>query len=344
MNSTIDLRSDTVTVPTAEMLEAMARAALGDDVFGEDPTVNQLQAKAADIFGMEDALFVPSGTMANQLALLTHCQRGDEVLVGRGSHTVTHESGGGAVLAGVQLTVLDESIFDGDAVLASVRQGDVHYAPTALVAIENSHNRAGGRVFTVDRIRSIREACDRAGLGLHMDGARVFNATTADGTDPKVFGALMDSISFCLSKGLGCPIGSLLLGAKPWISRARRYRKMLGGGMRQSGVIAAAGIYALDHHVERLADDHRRARAFAESIGAVAGVKCGSPETNIVMFEIDPGRMSAADFQREAKSQGLLAFAAGPNTVRAVFHLGISDEAAQRAAKVVTDVVNRTMR
>lgn len=340
MNSeTIDLRSDTVTVPSRGMREAMALAEVGDDVFGEDPTVNRLQSEAAALFGMEEALLVPSGTMANQLALLTHCRRGDEVLVGRGSHTITHESGGGAVLAGVQIIALDAWVFDGAQVSAAVHAGDIHYAPTTLVMVENSHNRAGGRVFPLETLRSVRAACLHNNLRLHIDGARIFNALAAEGTEPRVLGGLVDSVSFCLSKGLGCPVGSLLLGSAAWVARARRYRKMLGGGMRQAGVLAAAGLYALEHHVHRLVDDHGNAARFAAAIDTIAGVTCPAPETNIVMFDIDPSVMGAAEFQRRASRVGLLLFAVGLGTVRVVFHRDITGDACLRAAELVADVV-----
>ena len=250
--NTIDLRSDTVTCPTPEMREAMHRAEVGDDVYGEDPTVNRLQEMAAERMGKEAALFVPSGTMANQIALRTHTQPGDAVLAGQNAHLYLFESGAAGALSGVQFTLIGrDGLFDPEDVRQAIYPKEHHFARTRLVCTENTHNRSGGRVFGLERLRGIERVAHDAGLALHLDGARIFNAEVATGTPVRVWAENFDSVSFCLSKGLGAPVGSLLVGTRAFIEQAHRFRKMFGGGMRQAGILAAAGIYALETHVKR---------------------------------------------------------------------------------------------
>ena len=264
----IDLRSDTVTRPGAAMRAAMAAAPVGDDVFGDDPTVNALQERAAALLGKEAALFVPSGTAANQIALLVHCRPGDEVLLGDGAHQMCFEAGGGGALAGVQFQVLGVSrggLFDAAELEAEVKPDNVHYPPSRLVSVEDTHNRAGGKVWPMERLRAVTAVARRRGLALHLDGARLMNAVIESGVPASERAADFDTVSLCFSKGLGAPVGSVLAGSRELMVRAHRYRKMLGGGMRQAGVLAAAGLYALEHHIDRLAEDHKNAQRLARS-------------------------------------------------------------------------------
>jgi len=290
----IDLRSDTVTAPTPAMRDAMARAEVGDDVYGEDPTVNALEALAAERLGFEASIFVPTGTMSNLTALLSHCGRGDEYIAGQQAHTYKYEGGGGAVFGGIQpqpLPFQEDGTLNLDAVEAAVKPNDFHFARTRLLCLENT---LAGTALPLDYLPKARAVCDRHGLSLHLDGARLFNAAVAQGVPAARIAAPCDSVSVCLSKGLGAPAGSVLCGDKAFVARARRWRKMLGGGMRQSGILAAAGIYALNHNVERLADDHARARRLADALDDIepfAGrVKCA---TNMVFVELEGGRLSA---------------------------------------------------
>jgi threonine aldolase len=324
----IDLRSDTVTRPTPAMLDAMLRARVGDDVFGDDETVNALQAKAAALFGKDAALFCPSGTMTNQIAVLVHTQRGDEVILHELSHTYRHEGGGIASNSGASVRLLTgaSGTFTAEQVRANVnRRGDVHQPHSRLVIVENTANFGGGACWNFDEIVRIRTACDESGLGLHLDGARLFNALIARNEKAAAYGGIFDTISICLSKGLGAPVGSLLIGSGPVIERARRYRKVLGGGMRQAGFLAAAGIHALDHHVERLRLDHEKAKATArvlESLAAVTGMR--PVETNIIIFDLADAPLTER-FLAHLRQREVLAPAVGQNTVRFVFHLDVSD-------------------
>ncbi len=334
----IDLRSDTVTRPSQAMREAMATAAVGDDVYGEDPTVNQLQEKAAGLLGKEAGLFVPSGTMANQASLRTLTQPGDILLAGEGAHILRYESGAPAALAGIQVqTIGRDGLFDGADVRAAIHPDEAHYAPTRAVAIENTHNASGGRVFPLDRLKDVVSAAQERGLALHLDGARLFNAVVATGTAASVWAEPFDTATFCLSKGLGAPVGSLVCGSADAIRRVHRARKLLGGGMRQVGILAAAGLYALEHHVERLADDHANARRFAGGLEKLGFAVDPPPETNMVMFGVD----DTTGFLRAIRARDLWINPMGEGQFRAVTHLDISesdvDEALERIAEVVAE-------
>jgi threonine aldolase len=336
----IDLRSDTVTRPTPAMREAMAHADVGDDVFGEDPTVNALQERVAALLGKEAALYVPSGSMANQIAIKVHTQPGDDVLIGEGSHNYLYESGAGAAISGVQFTILGHGgLFAAAEVEAAIKPDNHHFTPTRLVCAENTHNRGGGRVWPPAQLREVAEAAHRHGLHAHLDGARLLNASVATGRPAALLAASFDSASICLSKGLGAPVGSVLAGTRDFVHRAHRVRKMLGGGMRQAGVLAAAGIWALDNNVERLAHDHAHARLIAERLRQVPGVKLDPPETNIVIFDVDAPLPSAADLVRAARERGLLFFAIAPRRIRLVTHLDVSRADCQRAADVLVELL-----
>ncbi len=262
----IDLRSDTVTKPSKGMLEAMMSASVGDDVYGEDPTVNALEQKAAEMFGMEAALFCPSGTMTNQIAIRLHTQPQTEVICHKYSHIHLYEAGGIAYnsMASLKLLEGEQGKITAESVAAAISPDDVHACPSVLVSLENTMNKGGGSIYQLAEIQAIKDVCEKNGMKLHLDGARLFNALVETGDDPKAYGAIFDTISICLSKGLGCPVGSLLIGSKADIKRSKRIRKVLGGGMRQAGFLAAAGIYALDHQVDRLKDDHAHARQIGD--------------------------------------------------------------------------------
>lgn len=336
----IDLRSDTVTKPTPAMREAMAAAEVGDDVYGEDPTVNRLQAAAAGRLGMEASLFVPSGSMANLCAVLAQTRPGDEVLIERTAHTFHFESAGCAAFAGVQFNTLPGSrgVLDIAETEAAIRPKNHHFGPTRLILVENTHNMAGGAIYPLDKLSELREMADRHGLRIHMDGARLWNAAIASGVPADRYAACCDSVSFCLSKGLGAPVGSLVCGSAEFVDRCHRYRKMLGGGMRQAGVLAAAGLHALEHHVERLAEDHANARLLAEELHPIDGlVLDGMPETNMVFFQLREGR--PGDFVARAKDRGLLVSANPFGQIRAVTHLDVTADEVRRAAGVAAEVL-----
>ncbi len=332
----IDLRSDTVTVPSAEMRRAIAEAAVGDDVFGEDPTVRRLEAMAAERTGKEAALFVASGTMSNLVAIMAHCGRGDEAIVGSESHILHYEVAGAAGVAGVQLRAVPNDArggIDPADVAATVRAENVHLPTTTLLCIENTHNRCGGAAIRLEDIEALSEVARRHGVRVHIDGARIFNAALALGTSVAALSAPADSIGFCLSKGLGAPVGSVLCGSGEFIARARKMRKMIGGGMRQGGVIAAAGVYALEHMVERLADDHANAKTLARGLAELPMVELDaeSVDTNIVIYGV---RGDAVGFVRAMKRAGVLATMPAPGRVRMVTHYGIErgdiDDALER--------------
>lgn len=332
----IDLRSDTVTKPTPAMREAIARAEVGDDVFGEDPSVLALEAEAAAITGKEAALFVSTGTMGNQLAIALHTRPGDEVIVGEGAHVVFYESGAGAALSGVQFAIAGTGgLFDADAMEERI-QAKAYWAPrTSLVCVENTHNRAGGRVFPQKDAVAIAERARSHGFGVHLDGARIWNAAAATGLSPKELAAPFDTTSICFSKGLGAPVGSALCGPRELVERGRRLRKMWGGGMRQSGVLAAAALFALRNHRERLGDDHANAKRLAEAVAKIDGahVDLARVETNIVNIDVD-APLSADAVCVAARGLGLLVNPSGPRRIRAVTHLDASRADIDRAGEV----------
>jgi len=333
----VDLRSDTVTKPSPEMRKAMAEAEVGDDVFGEDPTVNLLQERVAELLGKEAALFVASGTMANQVAIRAHTEPGDEVVLESDSHVCNYESAAPAALSGVQLRMLSGryGVITAEQIESAIRPAGVHYPRTSLVWIENTHNRAGGTVFPLGEIARIGELCRREGLKFHMDGARLLNASVASGVSPGEFASPVDSTSICLSKGLGCPVGSVLAGSSDFIERAKRFRKMFGGGMRQVGILAAAGLYALEHNVDRLADDHANARRLAEAIAGLpgVGVDLEAVQTNIVIIDVSGSKLTAPEAQELLKSEGVLVLPRDMRTLRAVTHLDVSREDIEHAIK-----------
>ncbi|GAB3260911.1 GntG family PLP-dependent aldolase [Larkinella harenae] len=324
----IDLRSDTVTKPTPAMLEAMFRAEVGDDVSGDDPTVNALEEKAARLFEKEAALFCASGTMTNQLAIRTHTRPGDDVICDQVSHVYLYEGGGIAVnaLASVTLTQGKLGKLTPELVRDHIQPDDVHKPRTRLVCLENTVNKGGGCYYTLPEIEAIREVCAEHGLVLHLDGARLFNALVETGESPFEHGQPFDSISICLSKGLGCPVGSLLIGTKEVIKQARRYRKIMGGGWRQAGYLAAAGLYALDHHIERLKEDHRRAKAIEPMLKALPEVADMYPiDTNIVIFRLAE-TVLATDYVHQLAQKGIRASVFGKHLVRFVTHLDFTDD------------------
>lgn len=325
----IDLRSDTVTRPTPAMREAMAAAALGDDVFGEDPSVNALEAAAAARVGKEAAVFVPSGTMANQIAIRLHTHHGEVVLAGQWAHILRYEGGAASALAGVQIATLGAGgLFDAADVRAAIVPGtNVHWAPTTLLAVENTHNTSGGRVFPFAQVEAATGVARDAGLATHLDGARLFHAEVATGIPAAQWAACFDTVAFCFSKGLGAPVGSVLCGSHAAIGRARRLRKMLGGGMRQAGGLAAAAHFALEHHVARLADDHAHARRLAEGLQKIGLPVDPWPETNMVMFRV----ADTMGFLRGASERGVLVLPTDPGRFRAVTHLDVSAEDVETA-------------
>lgn len=333
----IDLRSDTVTRPTPAMLEAMFEARVGDDVYEEDPSVNALQDKAARIFGMEAALFCPSGTMTNQIAIKLLTQPGDEVICDRLAHIYNYEGGGIAVnsLASVRLLDGERGRFTPEDVLENINSDNLHYPRTSLVALENTVNKGGGCYYTIEQIAAISEICEANNLSLHLDGARVFNALVATGENPAQYGQYFDTISLCLSKGLGTPVGSVLLASKTHIEKAKRIRKVLGGGWRQAGFLAAAGSYALDHHIQRLSEDHARARKIAGHLQKLSFVQDILPvETNIVIFQTPSAQVnnSLLDYLKEHQ---ILASAFGKNKIRFVTHLDFTNAMLERLLGVL---------
>ena len=324
----IDLRSDTITKPTPAMREAMVRAEVGDDVFGDDPTVARLEARVAEMLGKEAAVFTPSGTMANQLALRSHTEPGDEILVEANAHIYYYESGAPAALAGVMCRCLSgvRGVFTAADVEAALRPADQHFAPTKLVCIENTHNRGGGSIWPIERIREVAEVSRARGLRLHLDGARLWNAAVATGISERDYAAPFDSVSVCFSKGLGAPVGSALCGTREFIQRARRFRKMYGGGMRQAGILAAGALHALEHHRARLAEDHANARALAEGLSRLPAIELdpSSVQTNIVLMRV--GKLPAATLRGALDQAGVRVLATGPDTIRAVTNLMISSD------------------
>lgn len=337
----IDFRSDTFTKPTPGMLQAMFSAEVGDDVFGEDPSVIELETLAAEMFGMEGGLFCPSGTMTNQIAIKCHTQPGDEVICDRLSHVYIYEGGGIAFNSGAQVQAIvgDRGRITAEQVLHSVNPDDVHKTRSSLVSLENTANRGGGSCYQFTEIQKIKEVCLLNNLKLHLDGARLFNALISCKESPKQYGEIFDSISICLSKGLGTPVGSVLLGRKEFIKQARRVRKVFGGGMRQAGFMAAAGTYALRHHIERLEIDHVHAKQVAETLlkkeftGRMLPV-----ETNIIIFEVKHDTYTAQTLTESFKKYDILVHPISPTQVRMVFHLDITEEMVSETLSVINQL------
>ncbi|MBN1295893.1 hypothetical protein JXA80_03870 [bacterium] len=345
IHSIVDLRSDTVTQPTDAMREAMCRAPVGDDVMGEDPTVRELEVYTAALFGREAGLFVPSGTMANQAAVRSWCRNGDEALVVSDAHVFYYEAGSAAGLSGVQLNLVPavDGVFDIADFSSRIRpENDPHFPLTRLFWIENTHNRGGGKIVPLDTIRSLHELGRSRSIPVHIDGARLINAAVATGIPADRWGNACDSLSVCLSKGLGAPVGSVLIGSEPFIARCRRARKALGGGMRQAGIIAAAGLFALRNNIDRLAVDHDRARRFARGVRAISGYRVPETvDTNIVMVDLDDRvPFDAAELQRRLETWGIRLFSVRQRRVRAVFHLSLPDDCVERAVDAFKRAIN----
>lgn len=343
MPEIVDLRSDTVTKPSSGMRKAMAEAEVGDDVFHEDPTVNRLEEMVAEAYGKEAALYVASGTMANEVAIRAHTHHGDEIIMERTSHPFNSEAGALAALAGVQVNLLDgnHGILEVDQIKAAVRRPDVHHAPTALICLENTHNRGGGSIWPLENIRAIRGFAHEAGIPMHLDGARLMNACVATGLTPTDYAQYFDSCTLCLSKGLGAPVGSLVIGSKDFINRAHRFRKQFGGGMRQAGIIAAAGVYALEHHVERLAEDHLHAKRLAQGVAETDGldIDVSAVVTNILYFQVRKPGITVPMLLDRLKAEGVLMLGTGATSIRAVTHLDVTKDGIDRAIEVLHKVV-----
>jgi threonine aldolase len=344
MPELVDLRSDTVTKPSSGMRQAMAEAEVGDDVFHEDPSVNRLEEMVAALYGKEAAVYVASGTMANQIAIRAQTHHGDEIIMERTSHPFNSEAGALAALAGVQVNLIDgnHGIMEAEQIKAAVRTPNVHHAPTALICLENTHNRGGGSIWPLDKIRAIREFAYAVSIPMHLDGARLMNACVATGLTPKDYAQYFDSCTLCLSKGLGAPVGSLVIGSNEFITRAHRFRKQFGGGMRQAGILAAAGIYALEHNVERLAEDHLNAKRLARGIAEINGldVDVNAVETNILYFHVRKPGLAVSLLLDRLKAEGVLMLGTGPTSIRAVTHLDVSKEGIDRAVEVLRKVVH----
>jgi len=343
MKEFIDLRSDTVTRPTPEMRKAMAEAEVGDDVFGEDPSVNALQDKVAAILGKEAALFVPTGTMANQVAIKSHTQPGDEVIIEASSHSYNFEGGAGGALSGVQFYLLKgvRGILEASQVEEAIRPGDHHLPVSRLVCLENTHNFGGGSIYPLEKMRDIYRLAKSKDLRVHLDGARLWNASAASGIKLEEYGRCADSVSVCLSKGLGAPVGSLVAGPKSFVHQVHRFRKMFGGGMRQAGIIAAAGIYALDHHVQRLTEDHQNAKRLAFGLSEIRGISINPEEveTNILFFDVGRTGKTASQVVEAMKRERVLIYATGKTRIRLVTHLDVSREEIEATLKAFQRVL-----
>jgi len=337
----IDLRSDTVTRPSQAMRSAMYAAEVGDDVYGEDRLVNELQERVADLLGKEAGLFIPSGTMSNQLAIRSQTQPGDEVICEYNSHIFNYEGGGPALLSGVQLHPLlaDHGILAKEQISQAHRPTDHHYAQTSLIALENTHNRAGGVVYPLPVIEAIAHYAREHQIRMHLDGARLMNAVIASGLDPTAFGEYFNTVSLCFSKGLGAPVGSVLVGDTESMDRAHRFRKLFGGGMRQIGILAAAGLYALDHNIERLAEDHRRAKVLAQTCWDLGYLEheLSWTQTNIVVLGFPQGNTS--EMEAKFKAAGLLVSVVNDHKIRLVTHLDFDEEQLQRALEILKQVL-----
>ncbi len=344
----LDFRSDTVTRPTAGMRAAMASSAVGDDVFFEDPSVQALQERLADLLGMEAALFVPSGSMSNQIGVRVHCAPGDEFICEAGCHIYNYEQGAYAQLSGVAARPVegDSGVLHLAQLTGLIRGDNEHLVHTRLVCLENTHNRGAGRVQPYEVVESICSWAREHGLATHLDGARLFNAVVASGIDAARWARHFDTVSVCFSKGLGAPVGSALAGPRDLIRKAHRVRKLFGGGMRQAGIIAAGALYALDNHIERLAVDHANARQLGEAVASIAGLELvgDAVDTNIVIFSVDPKLGTAAEFCEKLKTQGLLMLALGPGQVRAVTHLDVDEADTAQACQILAEVVEAAPR
>ncbi|MFC4558718.1 low-specificity L-threonine aldolase [Virgibacillus kekensis] len=338
----IDLRSDTVTKPTKEMRQAAFDAPVGDDVYGEDPSINELERLAAEKLGKEAALYVPSGTQGNQIAVLTHCQPGQEVILEATSHIFVYEGAAISALAGVQpMTIKGErGAMNPRDVAAAIRGENIHFPETGLICLENTHNKAGGAVVPLENMQAIYETAKERGIPVHLDGARLFNAAVASGVDVKEYAACTDTVQFCLSKGLGAPVGSIIAGSATFITRARKWRKRLGGGMRQAGIIAAPGLVALRTMIDRLADDHANARILAEGLGAIAGLRIENQvDTNILLVNTEDAGLNSEEFLARLKDVGVLAVPFGPNTVRFVTHYDVSREQVREVVGIMEELL-----
>lgn len=341
-DSIVELRSDTMTRPTPGMREAIANAEVGDDMSGEDPTVNELEARMADLLGKEAAVFACSGTQSNQMGVWTHCQTGDEILIDKTGHIGNFEAGAPAVLSGASVRMLDGQggLIDVDLVQAALRPINQHFTPTRLVCLENSTNIGGGRTYPLEQIERVCAFAHERGFKTHLDGARFFNACTARGYTPREVAAHFDTVSICFSKGLGCPMGSILVGSQSDIVRARRARKIFGGALRQAGIPAAACLYAIEHHIDRLSIDHEHAQLFARGIAEIDGIRINpdAVETNLVFFEIDPACGTAAELSAALRTRGVhINNVGGPQRLRACTHLDVDADGVLRAVKTIAE-------
>ncbi|TFH65110.1 MAG: aminotransferase class I/II-fold pyridoxal phosphate-dependent enzyme [Gemmatimonadales bacterium] len=343
-DSIVDLRSDTVTRPTSGMREAMFEAEVGDDVLDHDPTTLALEEKVAALLGKERALFFPSGVQANQTALAAHGHPGSEVIHEAGAHIFNYEEGAGAALSGLQLrpVATPDGLLTPDLVREAIRPSSPYVLPTCLIALENTHNGAGGKILPLNTMREIRSVAQESGLPIHLDGARLWHACVETGSTPADYGALADTVMVCLSKGLGAPVGSLLAGSQELMNRAWRIRRRFGGGMRQSGFLAAAGIYALDHHRARLSEDHARAKELAERAREIPGIEVGAPDTNIVMLDFTDDDVSLDGVLAALASSGVLMVRFGPKRLRAVTHLDVDDVGVARASEALAEAMKGT--
>lgn len=341
----LDLRSDTVTLPTPEMREAIYRAELGDDVWGEDPTVNRLEEMAAELMGKEASVLVVSGTMANLVSVLAHTQRGDEVLLGDQAHILLYEAGGSATFGSLQMRALpndEDGRIDVGLIESAIRPSNLHFPRTGLICLENTHNRCGGAVLPVDYLQEVGDIACKNGVPVHLDGARIFNAAICLGVEAREVTAPVDSVSFCLSKGLACPVGSLVCGSAEFVGRARKIRKMAGGGMRQAGIIAAAGIVALETMVDRLAEDHENARQIAEGLAEISGIRIDptTVRTNIILFELTAEQIGPEEFISSLAREGVRISTFGGRKMRIVTHYGIEREDVPVALAAVRRVLS----
>jgi threonine aldolase len=342
-NDIVDLRSDTVTRPSPGMRRAIAEAEVGDDVLGDDPTVKVLQERLAALLGKEASLFFPSGTQANQTGILVHTERGTEAICEANAHVLHYEFAGAAAWSGVQLrpVTTEDGVLTAEAVAPFIRPENPHLMRTSLICAENTHNMAGGRVMPLETLKGLRELAEAHGLPLHLDGARLWNAAAATGRPASEYAAQADTVMVCFSKGLGAPVGSALAGTAEAIERAHAWRKRLGGGMRQVGIVAAAGLYALNHNLERIAEDHARARRLAEHVNGLDGFRVIEPDTNIIMIDVERGDLTPDDVVRGLEERGVWLLATGPRRLRAVTHLDVDDAGIERACAAFGELAKR---